>query len=86
MRDAYLPILLLQWLKPPNFYFARFAPPDVKITACRGLREAANKLAEFEKMSFEEIAARVEQLDREARERAREREKIGSEFLRAHGK
>ena len=80
LRDAYLPIVLLQWIKPPNFYFARFTPPDVKITSCRGLRKSANQLAEFDSMSFAQITARIEQIDRENRERARERDKIGSEF------
>jgi hypothetical protein len=33
------------------------------------LRESAAKLREFEKMSFEEIAARVDEIDRKSRER-----------------
>jgi hypothetical protein len=35
LQDAYKPITLLQWLRPPNFYDSRFAPPDTKITKCR---------------------------------------------------
>jgi hypothetical protein len=58
----------------------------VKITSCRGLRKSANQLAEFDSMSFAQITARIEQIDRENRERARERDKIGSEFLRQHSK
>jgi hypothetical protein len=64
LQDSYVPIVLLQWLRVPDFRTSRFSPADVKIGKCRQLREAAAKLAEFEKMSFSEIAQRVEDLTR----------------------
>jgi hypothetical protein len=79
LQDAYKPITLLAWIRPPNFRDGRFTPPEIRITRCRALRQAANKLDEFEKMSFQEIAARIEQIDSEARERARAIRQIGSE-------
>jgi hypothetical protein len=64
LQDAYRPITLLQWLRPPDFRTSRFSPADGKIVKCRGLRKAANKLAEFERMSFGQIAERLEALTR----------------------
>ena len=69
LQDAYKPITLLQWLRPPSFNVSRFSPPDTKIAKCRQLRQSANQLAEFEKMSFAQIADRVEEIDRKSRER-----------------
>jgi len=71
LQDAYVPITLLQWMRPPSFNVSRFLPPDTKIAKCRQLREAAAKLREFESMSFAQIAERVDEIDRKARERLR---------------
>jgi hypothetical protein len=79
LQDSYVPIVLLQWLRVPSFNVSRFSLPDGKIVKCRQLRESANQLAEFESMSFAQIAARVAQLDRETREQAQRRRQIGSE-------
>jgi hypothetical protein len=81
LQDSYVPIVLLKWIQVPNFNVSRFAPPETRIAKSRRLRESADKLREFEKMSFQEIAARVERLDRESRERAQQVRKIGSEQL-----
>jgi hypothetical protein len=69
LQDSYRPIVLLQWSRVPEFRTSRFAMPDTKLNKCRMLRQSANQLAEFERMSFEEIAARVEEIDRKSRER-----------------
>jgi hypothetical protein len=37
-------------------------------------------------MTFAQVSDRLEQLDRDSRERDRERQKIASEFLRNNGK
>jgi len=81
LQNSYVPIVLLKWIQVPNFNVSRFAPPETRIAKNRRLRESADKLREFEKMSFQEIAARVERLDRESRERAQQVRKIGSEQL-----
>jgi hypothetical protein len=78
LQDAYKPMTLLQWrLRPLNFYDSRFAPPETKITKCRALRSAANRLVEFEKMTFAEISDELDALDRESREQALQVRKIG---------
>jgi hypothetical protein len=59
---------------------------DDKIVRFRQLRERVDKLKEFSEMTFAQVSDRLEQLDREARERDREHQKIRSEFLRQHGK
>jgi hypothetical protein len=71
LGDAYKPIVALKWMQVPSFNASRFSPPDTKIAKCRQLREAAAKLREFESMSFEEIVARVDEMDRKSRERLR---------------
>jgi hypothetical protein len=60
LQTSYKPITLLQRLRAPNLRVSRFSPPDVLIAKCRQLLGTANKLVEFEKLSFAEIAARVE--------------------------
>src|SRR5262249_10666886 len=69
LQDSYVPLVALKWMQVPNFNVSRFSPPDTKIVKSGGLRSAANQLAEFEKLSFQEIAARVEEMDRKSRER-----------------
>jgi hypothetical protein len=71
LQNSYKPLTLLEWLRVPDFRTSRFSPADVKIGKSRRLREAANKLAEFEKMSFAQIADRVDEIDRKSRERLR---------------
>ena len=39
LQDSYVPIVLLQWLRVPDFRTSRFSPADVKIGKCRQLRE-----------------------------------------------
>jgi len=69
LQDNYKPLTLLQWLRVPEFRTSRFATPDTKLNKCRMLRQSANQLAEFERMSFAQIADRVEEIDRKSRER-----------------
>jgi hypothetical protein len=84
LRDAYKPIALLQRIRPPNFYFARFTSDDAKLTSCRGLRQAANRLIAFEKLTLAEISAELEAQDRETRERSRnQRRQCASAFFEA---
>ena len=52
LQDSYVRIVLLKWMQVPNFNVSRFSQVDVKLAKCRQLRETANKLAEFERMSF----------------------------------
>jgi hypothetical protein len=71
LQDSYVPIVALKWMQVPSFNVSRFSPPDTKIAKCRQLRESAVKLREFESMTFQEIAARVDEMDRKSRERLR---------------
>jgi len=77
LQDSYVPLVLSQWRKPPTFNVSRFAPPETSLVKCRRLRESANQLKEFEKLSFQEISDRVDETDRRAREQAKERRNIG---------
>jgi hypothetical protein len=61
LQDSYRPIVLLKWTPVPNFNVSRFSSPDTKIAKCRQLRESAEKLREFESLSFAQIADRVEE-------------------------
>jgi hypothetical protein len=74
--DRYKPLALLQWLKVPDLFVSS---PDIKITRFRQLRERADKLKEFGEMTFAQVSERLEELDRESRERAQQVRKIGSE-------
>jgi hypothetical protein len=59
-------IVLLDRLKVPDF---RTGSLDTKLLRCRQLREAANRLKEFGRMSFDEVAQELELQEHEARER-----------------
>jgi hypothetical protein len=54
---SYKPLALLGWLKAPHF---RAGALDIKLTRYRQLRESANKLREFERMTFEEVSDELE--------------------------
>ena len=36
LQDSYVPLVLLQWRKPPNFNVSRFAPPETSLVKCPG--------------------------------------------------
>jgi hypothetical protein len=73
---SYKPLVLLGWLKAPDF---RTGALDTKLVRCRQLRQSADRLREFEKMTFQEVADELDAQDRESRERAQQVRKIGSE-------
>ena len=64
--NKYRPLVLLEWLKPPDVL--RTTAFDIKITRFRALRASADRLREFERMTFQEISDELEALDRESRE------------------
>jgi hypothetical protein len=71
-------VTLLSRLRPPDSL--RTGAIDVKLTRCRQLRTAANRLKEFSTMTFEEVSAELEAQDSEARARAQQIRQIGSEL------
>jgi hypothetical protein len=73
---SYKPLVLLGWLKAPDF---RTGALDTKLVRCRQLRQSADRLREFERMTFQEVSDELEAQDRESRERAQQVRKIGSE-------
>jgi hypothetical protein len=76
LLEKYKPLVLLTWLKVPDFYIGTL---DTKIVRCRQLRERANKLREFGAMTFAQVSEKLNQLDRESRERAQQVRQIASE-------
>jgi hypothetical protein len=66
---SYKPLVLLNWLKIPDF---RTGALDIKLTKCRALRVSSDRLREFEKMTFEELSEELEAQERESRERRRQ--------------
>lgn len=76
LLEKFKPLVLLSWLKVPDFYIGT---PDTKIVRCRQLRESANKLREFGAMTFAQVSERLDQLDSESRGRALQVRKIGSD-------
>jgi hypothetical protein len=68
--SKFKPLVLLDWLKPPEGL--RTGSLDTKIIRFRQLRVSADRLREFERMSFEEIAQELELQEAEARERRRQ--------------
>jgi hypothetical protein len=60
---SYKPLVLLGWLKAPDF---RTGALDTKLVRCRQLRKSADRLREFERMTFQEISTELEALDRES--------------------
>jgi hypothetical protein len=79
--NKFRPVVLLDWLRPPDF---RTGATSTKIVRARGLRTSLDRLKEFSGMSFEEISAELEAQDREARERAQQVRQIGSELSRGN--
>jgi hypothetical protein len=75
LLSQYKPLVLLQFLKFPDLYTSSV---DLKITRLRQLRVSAEKLKTFSEMSFQEVSARLDEIDRESRERAQQVRKIGS--------
>jgi hypothetical protein len=63
---SYKPLVLLSWLKVPDF---RTGAVDTKLVRCRQLRGSADRLREFERMTFQEVSDELEAQDRESRER-----------------
>ena len=68
LLSKYKPVALLQILRPADCINPSV---DIVLIRLRRRRESAGKLDEFEKMSFAEISERLEQIDRESRERLR---------------
>jgi hypothetical protein len=64
--SKFRPVALLEWLKIPDLFVSSI---DLKIVRVRQLPERVARLRAFEKMSFQEISAELEALNRESRER-----------------
>jgi hypothetical protein len=63
---SYKPLTLLKFLKFPDLVTSSL---DLKITRFRQLRKAVDQLKAFETMTLEQVGERLEEIDRETRER-----------------